>query len=485
MKLLAFLKDSYREAINGWVLQVMLVLSLLLVLFVFSVSFRPITVQDELARTFGLLNTFLSPNDDFGRPTWKVENYSQTNQIEPWRSDYSFELVVTTPSAEDMEKFKDKTRGSNLPGTRASTERFIAQGFDFLENLEVKDISPKPAEPAPAADKKGDEKKGEKAADKKGDEKKEPAEARFLVTTRGTAIKDPLEWRHEPTVLFFWEIPLLTPSLRQGVYMMEKWLVNDAGAWIALFVSIIITAGFIPNMLGKGTFDLISSKPVSRPMLLVYKYVGGMMFMFLVTAFTAVGVWLAIGLRTGLWTPHFLAIIPLLTFSFAILYAVSTLAAVLTRSTLVAILATGVAWALFWGIGKVNDGIANLKKTEAEISDRLSTPRVPRPGDEEDAKKARDEMLRKLDPNSPLWGFIPRSTFPAFTALHAITPRTFELDNLLSRTIAAGVLTEREMRQSGYPEEPRENWAEVILVSLAFIVLMLGLASWRLVTRDG
>ena len=56
--------------------------------------------------------------------------------------------------------------------------------------------------------------------------------------------------------------------------------------------------------------------------------------MFLIlTAFTVGGVWVAIGLRTGFWTPHFLAVIPLLTFYFAILYAVSTLAAVLTRST--------------------------------------------------------------------------------------------------------------------------------------------------------
>ena len=37
----------------------------------------------------------------------------------------------------------------------------------------------------------------------------------------------------------------------------------------------------------------------------------------------------------------------------------------------------------------------------------------------EEDKFDEDEFLRKLDPNTPLWGFIPKSTFPIFTAVHA------------------------------------------------------------------
>ena len=50
------------------------------------------------------------------------------------------------------------------------------------------------------------------------------------------------------------------------------------------------------------------------------------------------GVWLVLALRSGVWDFSFLIVIPVLTFTFAILYAVSTLAAVLTRSPIVSIL---------------------------------------------------------------------------------------------------------------------------------------------------
>ena len=46
-------------------------------------------------------------------------------------------------------------------------------------------------------------------------------------------------------------------------------------------------------------------------------------FITILAAATGLGVWAAIGLRTGLWGANFLVIIPLLLFYFAVLYAVS------------------------------------------------------------------------------------------------------------------------------------------------------------------
>ena len=59
------MRDSYREARNGWVLQVMLGLALLLVLFVASVSFRPTTVQDELDTALGFMTKLVHSNPQF------------------------------------------------------------------------------------------------------------------------------------------------------------------------------------------------------------------------------------------------------------------------------------------------------------------------------------------------------------------------------------------------------------------------------------
>ncbi len=57
----------------------------------------------------------------------------------------------------------------------------------------------------------------------------------------------------------------------------------------------------------------------------------------MLTAVAVGGVWVVVGLRTGVWSPGLLYSVGGITFYFAILYSVSTLFGVLTRSTLVAI----------------------------------------------------------------------------------------------------------------------------------------------------
>ena len=89
--------------------------------------------------------------------------------------------------------------------------------------------------------------------------------------------------------------------------------------------AVVLTAFFMPNMLRKGTVDLLLVKPIHRFALLLYKYVGGLTFIFLNTAFAMGGVWLVIGLRSGIWAQGFSCMILVFTFYFAILYAVSAL----------------------------------------------------------------------------------------------------------------------------------------------------------------
>ena len=38
----------------------------------------------------------------------------------------------------------------------------------------------------------------------------------------------------------------------------------DIGAWVALLTGVIITSFFVPNMLRKGTVDLLLVKPIQR-----------------------------------------------------------------------------------------------------------------------------------------------------------------------------------------------------------------------------
>ena len=121
---------------------------------------------------------------------------------------------------------------------------------------------------------------------------------------------------------------------------IEDVIVGGIGSGIAMLIGIVITAFFVPNMLRKGTVDMLLVKPISRVTLLLYKYVGGLTFIFLNTVVAVGGVWLALGLRSGVWATGFLVMILVITFFFAILYSVSTLFGVLTRSPIVAILLT-------------------------------------------------------------------------------------------------------------------------------------------------
>lgn len=464
MQFLAFLKDSYREAKNGWMLQIMLVLSTLLILLVASIGYRPITLQDTLQQPFKIMRWGMSQNaprfEEMGRPEFGVENFVSTNEAQPWRADYTFEYVVKVEKGADIRKAQQ----NGLPLGRDRVKRLIRDMLSgTYTTVEVTGGLPQLEPKEKPKDAKDDEDDDDDApAGGKLEGPAPPPESRYTVTVRGSKVDDPLAWPHQVTALFLFDIPAMHVPLRAGVYATENWIVNKVGAWVALAVAVIITAGFIPNMMAKGSLDLVVSKPIGRVRLLLYKYLGGLTFIAVLGAYTVVGVWLAVGLRSGLWSPNFLAVLPMLMFYFAVLYAVSTLTAVLTRNTIVSILVTAVAWALILGVGLVTDGIADRaeRQAKAEVAGR------PR------------------DPDEPLYLVIPKSSFTTFQAIHVVTPRTYQLDSRLARLIAEGVLTPNQLEALGFTGPPRASWAEMIGVSVGFIAVMLGLASWRFATRD-
>ena len=466
MQFLAFLKDSYREARSGWMLQVMLVLGVLFVALVASVGFRPVTPQDLLSSPMRIMSWAFRQNpagyEAMGKPEFAIENVVATSKTEAWQSDYTFDFVVKTPTPEDMRK----ARKSGLPTDSRRVRQMMRDTLrTYYKKIEVEE--PAVPQDAGAAMAVG-------GAMLVADPPWASSEERFKVTASGSLVDDPLAWPHQVSVLFFLDIPNLYWPMRLGVYQIEKWMVSKAGGLLLLLISVVVTAGFIPNALAKGSFDLFASKPISRTTLLLYKYIGGLTFLFLLTTVIVLGLWLVIGLRTGLWALDFLTVIPLLTFHFAVLYAISTFAAVFSRSSLLAILLAVMASGVFWGLGKAHDGIRNREDA------REAGPITQKDLEGGDF----DRALERIDPDAPLWGFIPKSTFPVITALYSIGPRTFELDERQSHLIANGVLTPNQLKQHGYEKPPRESWAEIILVSTAFIGVLLGLSCWRFSKRD-
>jgi len=451
MRFIAIMIDSYKEAVSGWVLQTLMILAGLLMIFVIGLSFEPLSPEDDIDRQLRLITLFTHNDPNAGKAEMGVENFIQTNAPEPYmKGDYKFEAYLRTPSKEDLDKARevlDRNQspfGEKLPPASGEdiVKQYVKDSAPYLQNVTTETVK----------------------SDK-------PGEVRVKFTTKGTDIDDPLAWKSKPKLFFSWTTgPIFWMSLRQAVYRVEKTMVNDIGAWLAMLISVVVTAGFIPNMLRKGSLDLYIAKPIGRIELLLYKYVGGLTFVFLLAAFTVGGVWLVVGLRTGVWSPNFLVTIFVLTFYFAILYAISTAMAVLTRSTLVAILVTILVWGLVYGIGFAHDTCETINKESKKNFVKLKKQQGQEGVNPEDAKAVQP---------------VPEWVENGLYAARKVLPRTYDTDVLSGRLIAKGVLTDKEMKDKKYDEEPSSDWPEVLIVSFLHIAGLMALACWRITSRDG
>jgi len=120
--------------------------------------------------------------------------------------------------------------------------------------------------------------------------------------------------------------------MRQIVSSLELLIVNPL-ANLGLLLAIFSSASFIPVMLEKGNIDLLLSKPISRTQLLLGKYLGVVLFVFLNILVFVLGVWLIISIKFDYWDASFLTLAFVITFAFAVLYALILLFGVITKNS--------------------------------------------------------------------------------------------------------------------------------------------------------
>ena len=105
-----------------------------------------------------------------------------------------------------------------------------------------------------------------------------------------------------------------------------------------LFLSIFSASSFIPNMLEKGSVDLLLSKPVSRAQIILGKFFGGFAVVFVNIAYLVIGLWFLLGIKFGVWDASILLSIIMISFTFAVLYSLIILVGILTRSSILAMM---------------------------------------------------------------------------------------------------------------------------------------------------
>lgn len=117
------------------------------------------------------------------------------------------------------------------------------------------------------------------------------------------------------------------------VSSIELLIVNPL-ANLGLLLAIFSSASFVPVMLEKGNIDLLLSKPISRTQLLIGKYCGVVLFVFLNILLFVFGIWLIISIKFGYWDASFLTLSLIITYTFAILYALILFFGVITKSSI-------------------------------------------------------------------------------------------------------------------------------------------------------
>lgn len=458
---LAILRDSFREAVDGFVIYAMLGLSALAILIVGSMSFEPAPAERAFDK---VVNRFNAIFPDKGRSRYVSGGSSseyKVSDVAPAGGGHHFRLTVTAqPNSRvhhDGKAGPDPDRGDSFraavaqwAGQTGQTVSVKKDGKKFEGSMptrstddEQRAVTTEQMEEFLAnqfALHAGMTATAKRAADGAA----EPVYAFDVTTAGGSGVRG---WPHKVSI-FFGAVDVADDA-PLGIFLwgIEDQVINGLGAGVALLISVILTAFYVPNMLRKGSVDLLISKPIGRTRLLVYKYVGGLIFIFLVSAFTVGGMWVVLGLRSGYWDPTFLILIPVLTFTFAVLYSVSVLLGVLTRSPIVAMLGTIAFMFLLWLAGTGKNWL-DTRRNE----DRLG--------------------------NTPQW------LITLIDTANTVLPRYKDLDTITSKLLGAGTLTPAEERMVGLGSINYPDWTTTIGTCVAFIAVMLTLACWRFRKRD-
>lgn len=197
-----------------------------------------------------------------------------------------------------------------------------------------------------------------------------------LAITLAVVVALAIPTQHEKGISVFTaklDFPILSTEAvsAKGFYtFLFSWFgINLWLAWGATILALISTAGMIPDLVTGGSIDLVLSRPIGRIRLFLMKYLAGLLFVGLQAAVFAVGAVLVIGIRGGEWGLKPLLVIPLMMAFFSYLHCISALVGLITRSTLMALLATLLAWLGIWGVSSVETIMLDQRRqSEREVT---------------------------------------------------------------------------------------------------------------------
>lgn len=121
-----------------------------------------------------------------------------------------------------------------------------------------------------------------------------------------------------------------------GVYAAIAGFLYTFGMFLAVFAS----SSLLPSVLEPGRIEVLVSKPISRSRILLGRYIGNVLVVSSNIIYLVLGVWIILGLKTGIWSLAFLVAIATTIFAFAVLLSVVAFVGVLFESAALATMIT-------------------------------------------------------------------------------------------------------------------------------------------------
>jgi ABC-type transport system involved in multi-copper enzyme maturation permease subunit len=341
---LAIIKDSFREALASRVLWILLILTTVLLLAV-----APLAIKDHRPARLsggsvfdwaGLINKLraaaAAPENSPGKHLWSMLGESVKQELDALPQDVNAEQIspeLTTSLLDELNRLIGE-RGlydeSAWQGLTLDDDaiRFAQRGASKLSDDDLGHLNRRSLEAAFP------------------DEIARTTASEIYLAYFGWKLGDPLAVSRSQVTPFI-------KSVLAGV-------MNLFVGTLAVLAGILVTAPVIPHTFEAGAIDLLLSKPVSRWLVFLSKYVGGCAFILLNAAYFVVGLWLIVGLRFDLWSNKLLLCIPIFMFLFAIYYSVSAFAGVLWRNAIVSIVITVLFWAACFVVGTTKNVIEQI-----------------------------------------------------------------------------------------------------------------------------
>ncbi len=191
----------------------------------------------------------------------------------------------------------------------------------------------------------------------------------------------------------------------------QRILIDALVGTIGILLCLAATTFFVPRMIEKGTADTVFSKPVSRLSLLLARYFTGILFVGILSGFLVFGTHLTLLLASGYSDSAFLWTVPALIYKFGIVYAFTMLVAVVSRSTVTALILTIIFVPLN---GCIHSGWSFEQMQQEVIAEQMGEGTDPVEASEERAEEMSESSLGRV--------FV--LGLRTFRALHYMLPKT-------------------------------------------------------------